>query len=218
MKKYLKKLISNHDYMGSKDIQYSFVEMNCGNGYKNGTKHMFYSTDESDITLLINIIRRFKAKVIITNITKNSFEFESSHELLQIFFFRICRYVRSSAIKKILENTIMINKSGVTIQNAFLLAHYYTGINTNGHIPYFNFSMDGFYDVSTNGNNDGKYLNKPYNKLKDLIDFLTSSETITYNYLFKYELKTKQIRDNLFDLLKKEKFKKAEKYLLEVFK
>ncbi|MFK5282749.1 hypothetical protein ACI3PL_24600, partial [Lacticaseibacillus paracasei] len=87
-----------------------------------GLKHKFVSNNESDIKLLINIIRRFRFGTIITNITKTSFEFESETEQQQIFFFRICRYVRRSNIKKILEDTIIINKSGVKIQNAFLLA------------------------------------------------------------------------------------------------
>lgn len=54
--------------------------MNCGNGFKEGLKHKFISNNESDIKLLINIIRRFKFGTIITNITKDSFEFESETE------------------------------------------------------------------------------------------------------------------------------------------
>lgn len=202
--------------------KYNFSSMNCGNGYKEGLKHKFSSKNESDITLLINIIKRFRFGTIITNITKTSFEFESKTEQQQIFFFRICRYVRRSNIRKILEDTIMINKSGVKIQNAFLLAHYYNYQNNSlqSTIAYYQAGMDGFYDPS-NGN--AIYLNKPYKLLKDFKTALTLAKNqnyITYNYLFMYSKTSNHKNDKelIFKFLKEKDFKAAEKYLLHVWK
>ena len=202
--------------------QYSFSSMNCGNGFKEGLKHKFVSNNESDIKLLINIIRRFKFGTIITNITKDSFEFESETEQQQIFFFRICRYVRRSNIKKILEDTIMINKSGVKIQNAFLLAHYYNYQNNSliSNIAYYSSGMDGFYDPSNGG---AIRLNKPYKLLKDFKTALIpvkNQNYITYNCLFMYTNTTNHKNDKelIFKFLKEKDFKAAEKYLLHVWK
>lgn len=201
--------------------RYNFLSMNCGNGYKEGLKHRFISNNESDIPLLINIIRRFRFGTIITNITKDSFEFESKTEQEQIFFFRICRYIRKSNIKKILEDTIIINKSGVKIQNAFLLAHYYNYRDNSlfQNIAYYSIGMDGFYDPS-NGN--AIYLNKPYKLLKDFKTALipANNNHITYNYLFMYTNTTnhKSDKELIFKFLKENDFKAAEKYLLHVWK
>jgi hypothetical protein len=226
MSKYLKKLKEGTSARGNKYINSNYnchgVSLYCGNGYKEGLKHFFSSNDESDITLLIDIIRRFRFGTIITNITKNSFEFESKTENEQIFFFRICRYVRCSNIKKVLKDTVMINKSGVKIQNAFLLAHYYnykSGYCMN--ISYYNMGFDPFYDASS-GNS--LKLNKPYKLLKD---FKSSfDKTIKDNYnnsqsfmsLFKWSEKTFNVeKPILFKLLKNDDFKAAEKYLLHVW-
>jgi hypothetical protein len=221
MNKYLKKLKAgtSHTCLNS---EYYFSQMSCGNGYKEGLKHFFYSDDETDIKLLINIIRRFRFETIITNITKNSFEFESKKQTEQIFFFRICRYVRRSNIKKILEDTIMINKSGVKIQNAFLLAHYYNYRDNSLklNISYYSMSMDGFYDLTTDIN---FYLNKPFKLLKDFKDaFVLSKDAkyIMYNGLFANS-KTNNHKKNkelIFKFLKEKDFKAAEKYLLHVWK
>ncbi len=202
----------------------SGVSLNCGNYYKEGLKHKFYSDDITDIILLIDIIRRFRFGTIITNITKNSFEFESDTENEQIFFFRICRYVRTSNIKKILEDTIMINKSGVKIQNAFLLAHYYNYKNNSLvlNIAYYNMGFDPFYDASSLNN---LRLNKPYKLLKD---FKSSFNKIikdnspngqSFMSLFRWSEKNFNVEKQLlFKLLKNNDFKAAEKYLISVFK
>lgn len=224
MSKYLTKLKAgtNQSYGGSYiNEKYSFPNMGCGNGYKEGLKHSFISNDESDITLLINIIRRFRFGTIITNITKTSFEFESKTENEQIFLFRICRYVRRSNIKKILEDTIMINKSGVKIQNAFLLAHYYnyTGSSLIQNISYYQVVMDGFYDPSSY---NSFRLNKPFRLLKDFKEALVPKKgsNITYNYLFMYTNTANHKKDKelIFKFLKEKDFKAAEKYLLHVWK
>lgn len=201
---------------------YNFSSMNCGNGFKEGLKHKFISKNESDIKLLINIIRRFKFGTIITNITKDSFEFESETEQQQIFFFRICRYVRRSNIRKILEDTIMINKSGVKIQNAFLLAHYYNYQNNSlqSNIAYYQAGMDGFYDPTSGS---AIRLNKPFKLLKDFKAALIpvkNNNNITYNYLFMYTqtINHKNDKELIFKFLKENDFKAAEKYLLHVWK
>ncbi len=202
--------------------QYSFSSMSCANGFKEGLKHKFVSNDQSNIKLLINIIKRFRFGTIITNITKTSFEFESETEQQQIFFFRICRYVRRSNIKKILEDTIMINKSGVKIQNAFLLEHYYNYRDNSllQNIIYYNTSMDGFYDPS---NGVAIRLNKPFKLLRDFKAALIPEKNkniITYNYLFMYTNTTNHKNDKelIFKFLKEKDFKAAEKYLLHVWK
>ena len=227
MSKYLKKLKEGTSVRGNYKLNENYncngLNLDCGNGYKEGLKHKFYSDNNSDIILLINIIRRFRFKTIITNITKNSFEFESETENKQIFFFRICRYVRLDNIKKILEDTILINKSGVKIQNAFLLAHYYN--YTNGHymsIKYFNQGFDPFYDAS---NQTFLKLNKPYKLLKDFK--LNFDKTIikhqrnnqSFMSLFIWSESNFNVEKKLlFKLLKKEDFKASEKYLLKVYK
>ena len=227
MSKYLRKLKAGTSGRGDKHINSNYncnvPGLLCGNGYKEGLKHLFSSTDKSDIIILIDIIRRFRFGTIITNITQNSFDFESKTENEQIFFFRICRYVRCSNIKKILEDTVMINKSGVKIQNAFLLAHYYN--YKNGYcmsISYYNMGFDPFYDISSSSN---LRLNKPYKLLKD---FKSSfDKTIKDNYnngqsfssLFKWsEINYNVEKPILFNLLKNNDFKAAEKYLLHVWK
>ena len=227
MSKYLKKLKEGISVKGNYNLNQIYncdgIVLGCGNRYKEGLKHEFYSDDNSDITLLINIIRRFKFKTIITNITKNSFEFESETENEQIFFFRICRYVRTEIIKKVLKDTIIINKSGVKIQNAFLLAHYYN--YTNGHcmsIKYFNQGFDPFFDVSDESN---LRLNKPYKLLKDFkLNFdktiIEHQETDqSFMSLFRWTKSNFNVEKKfLFELLKKEDFKASEKYLLKVYK
>lgn len=227
MSKYLKKLKKGTSVKGGFNLNEEYncngASLSCGNGYKEGLKHKFYSDNNSDIILLINIIRRFRFKTIITDITKNSFEFESKTENEQIFFFRICRYVRLNNIKKILEDTILINKSGVKIQNAFLLAHYYN--YTNEHymsIKYFNQGFDPFYDAS---NQTFLKLNKPYKLLKDFK--LNFDKTIikhqknnqSFMSLFRWSESNFNVEKKLlFKLLKKEDFKASEKYLLKVYK
>lgn len=230
MSKYLTKLKVGTSARGVNNFNcnYSFngPSLNCGDYYKEGLKHKFYSDDEKDVKLLIDIIRRFRFGTIITNITKTSFEFESKTENEQIFFFRICRYVRTLQIKKVLEDTIIINKSGVKIQNAFLLAHYYN-YNNNSlimNISYYNPSMDGFYDASNNINI--LKLNKPYKLLKDFKANLkkkqldgSSSTGIAFTSLFVWSNATYNVeKPILFKLLKEKDFKAAEKYLLHVWK
>ena len=227
MSKYLKKLKKGTSIRGNNLLNENYncdgASLNCGNYYKEGLKHEFYSNDNSDIILLISIIKRFKFGTIITKITKNSFEFESKTENEQIFFFRICRYVRTEIIKKVLKDTIIINKSGVKIQNAFLLAHYYN--YTNGHcmsIKYFNQGFDPFYDVSDESN---LRLNKPYKLLKDFK--LNFDKTIikhqekgqSFMSLFRWTESSFNVEKKLlFELLKKEDFKASEKYLLKIYK
>lgn len=201
---------------------YCISSMKCANGFKEGLKHKFISNNKSDIKLLIDLIRRFRFSTIITNITENSFEFESETEQQQIFFFRICRYVRRNNIRKILEDTIMINKLGVKIQNAFLLAHYYNYQNNSLilNITYYNTSMDGFYDPS---NETNIRLNKPFKLLKDFKEALIplkNKNNITYNYLFMYTntANHKNDKELIFKFLKEKDFKAAEKYLLHVWK
>lgn len=226
MNKYLAKLKKGTSQRGSSYLNITYncnnVCIGCGNYYKEGLKHRFYSDDVTDISLLISIIRRFKFGTVITNITKNSFDFESKTENEQIFFFRICRYVRTQNIKKVLEDTIMINKSGVKIQNAFLLAHYYNYKNNSliSNITYYSSSMDGFYDPS---NGTDIRLNKPFKLLKDFKEALIplkNKNNITYNYLFMYSNNSnyKNEKELIFKFLKEKDFKAAEKYLLHVWK
>ncbi len=225
MNKHLTKLKAGTSSRGSQYLNSSYncsgVSLNCGNYYKEGLKHRFYSIDVTDIPLLINIIRRFRFGTVITNINKNSFEFESKTENEQIFFFRICRYVRTSNIRKILEDTVMINKSGVKIQNAFLLAHYYnykSGYCMN--ISYYNMGFDPFYDASS-GN--GLKLNKPYKLLKDFKSSFdktikdNSSNNKSFMSLFRWSEGLFNVEKKLlFKLLKEKDFKAAEKYLLSI--
>ena len=146
MIKYLIKLQTNLNYPSTLYSKYILNQyLKCGDSYKNGTKHLFYSDDPTDHILIKEIFKRFKLPVVITNVKKESFEFESSNEILQIFLFRLCRYVRQVSIKKILEDTIIINKVGVTIHNAFLLAHY-----NNMSCSYYNETMDIVKNFKTN--------------------------------------------------------------------
>ena len=104
MSKHLTKLKAGTSARGTRSLNINYPlngpSLGCGNNYKEGLKHKFYSDNETDVKLLINIIRRFRFGTIITNITKTSFEFESKTENEQIFFFRICRYIRVKNIKK----------------------------------------------------------------------------------------------------------------------
>jgi len=211
MKKYLKKLISNPNSKNSLGIKYMLGEsINCGNGYKNGTKHEFYSDDPVDHVLLKEIFKRFRIPVTITNVKPNSFEFESATEIIQIFFFRICRYTRTNQIRKILEDTILINKAGVGIANAFLLAHY-----NNTAIPYYNDSMDIVY-----GFRMIYILCKPCKTLAIFRDKLLkpgTNEYIIYNYLYQPVDGNTNNRKLLMKLIKEKDWKAANKYLLSLF-
>lgn len=222
MNKYLTKLKNHPDNpnLNTLNVRYNIERYGCGDGYKSGLKHRFYSKDKLDVILLINIIRRFRLGTVITNITENSFEFENTTERRQIFCFRICRFVRTTQIRKILENIILINKSGVRIQNAFILGHYYTHVNSlHNNIPYYYGPRDMLYCPKLTIN--GKIingLNKPYKTLKECILNIDSKE-IYYSNIFKYsEIDLIKEKTELFNILKTKDFKKAEKYLLKVWK
>ena len=231
MSKYLTKLkVGPSNASSALNIKFNFTNMSCGNGYKEGLLHRFETYDSEDVSLLIDIIKRFRFKTIITNVTDNSFEFENKIESVQVFFFRICRYTRTKDIRKILEDTIMMNKLGVTIQNAFLLAHYYnwhkinTGINQYYKMPsYYTPIMDGFYDPSVgtwSSNTD--YLNKPFKTLTEFHKFFGDKTFLTYNHIYMYVGGTvkhgKQAeRKKVFELLEEKKFKTCERYLKSVF-
>lgn len=213
MSKYLTKLVSNPSYDSSLDVKYSILSFMCGDGYKNGTKHKFESKDITDVSLIINVIRRFRLGTIITEITKNSFVFENTNEKLQIFCFRLCRFVRNPNIKKILENTILINKSGVVIQNAFILANYHSFLKNSieCNINYY----DNSRDIITH---DNSRIHKPYKTLKECIEVIKTPKTY-FSSIFKSstsEMKNEKIK--LFKFLNKQEFKKAERYLLKVYK
>jgi len=231
MSKYLTKLkVGPSNVTNTLNIKFNFTNMNCANGFKEGLKHKFETNDSTDVSLLIDIIKRFRFKTIITNVRDKSFEFENKKELVQIFFFRICRYTRKPEIRKILEDTIMINKLGVTIQNAFLLAHYYNwrkinvGLLTETYVspPYYNPSMDGFYDPNIGRKSDSNdYLNKPFKTLADFHKHFENKH-LTYNYIYMYEGGSagggKQAeRKKMFELLEEKKFKVCERYLKSVF-
>jgi len=210
--------IENSDY-----FKYNVEIFGCGDGYKQGLKHRFESHDESDIILLIDIIRRFRLGTIITNITKNSFEFKHDSLRKQIFCFRICRFVRTQSIKKILENVILINKAGVRIQNAFVLAHYYSHINSlHNNIPYYYGPRDMMNCLKSKqiGHKTVEIhvLNKPYKTLKECI-FVIDSKEIYYSSIFKSsEICLLKEKTELFEILKTNNFKKAERHLLKTWK
>lgn len=220
MSKYLTKLKNtNNNYINTLEVRYNIESYGCGDSYKNGLKHKFESHDKSDITLLIDIIRRFRLGTIITNITEKSFEFENTTERRQIFCFRLCRFVRTNLIKKILENIILINKSGVRIQNAFILGHYYSHVNSlNNNIPYYYGPRDMLYCPKLNNDVIINGLNKPYKTLKKCILNIDSKE-IYYSNIFKYsEIDLVKEKTELFNILKTKDFKKAERYLLKTWK
>lgn len=231
MSKYLTKLkVGPSNVTNTLNVKFNFTNMNCANSYKEGLKHKFETNDSTDVSLLIDIIKRFRFKTIITNVTDKSFEFENNLESVQIFFFRICRYTRTKDIRKILEDTVMINKSGVTIQNAFLLAHYYNWHKVNAgqtneyyiQPNYYQASMDGFYDPSVGSpSNINDYLNKPFKTLADFHKHF-ENKNLTYNYIYMYEggntKNGKQAeRKKTFELLEEKKFKVCERYLKSVF-
>lgn len=202
-------------------IKFNFTSMSCANSYKEGIQHRFETNDATDVKLLIDIIKRFKLDVKITNLTATSFEFESPNQNIQIFFFRICRYTRATSLKKILTDTILINKAGVKIQNAFLIAHYYNYIGINTNISYYNYSMDGFWDPGVTYLNDAKYINsinKPFRLLKDFKAFFYKSNFGAYNNVYEHVQSKKVEREIFFKLVKAGDFKAAEKYLLFIFK
>src|SRR5690606_37903765 len=118
-------------------------------------------------------------------------------------------------IKEILENTIMINKQKVPIQNAFLLAFYYTW--KNGIRGYYNSNRDILLDPSFGlslNHDNSKYLNQPFKTLKDFKrKFITNHHRITYQYIYMYHIKSKKERKEFKKLVHNQEFKKAEKYL-----
>lgn len=219
MSKYLTKLINNPNYSDNSkmNIKFNFTGMSCGNGYKQGLKHRFETNDSKDVTILLEIIKRFRLGTIVTNIKEKSFEFESTTISAQIFLFRTCRYTRFSNIRKILEDTIKINNKRVGIANAFLLAHYYNYFPNNNYINNisgFNGSMDGFYDPSSNYK---QYINKPFRKLSDFKNNVCVDKGITYNHIYMYKESNLKDKKTLFDFLNQNDFKAAEQFLLNIY-
>jgi hypothetical protein len=222
MSKYLTKLknISGNNYIGTLEVRYNIESYGCGDSYKNGLKHKFESHDKSDVILLIDIIKRFRLGTVITNITEKSFEFENTTERRQIFCFRLCRFVRTASIKKILENIILINKSGVRIQNAFILGHYYSHVNSlHNNIPYYYGPRDMIWCKKHNDfSKEIHVLNKPYKTLKECI-FSIDSKEIYYSCIFEQsKIDLVKEKTELFNILKTKDFKKAERYLLKTWK
>jgi hypothetical protein len=221
MNKYLTKLKNNNKNYSENtlNVRYNIESYGCGDGYKSGLKHRFYSKDKLDVILLIDIIRRFRLGTVITNITENSFKFENTTERKQIFCFRICRFVRTTNIRKILENIILINKSGVRIQNAFILGHYYTHVDSlHNNIPYYYGSRDILYCPRTNSSGkEFNSLNKPYKTLKECISNI-DLEGMPYSSIFQAStVDLIEEKTELFNILKTKDFKKAEKYLLKLW-
>jgi len=224
MNKYLKKLKGSYS-PNTKDttlnVKFNFTNMACGNGYKYGTKHEFFSQDPEDIKLLTKLIPKFRLGVKITDVTENSFVFESPNKDIQIFFFRICRYTRAKNIRKILENTLIIHKKGVKIQNAFALAHAYTWKSYSDY-GYFNPNMDGFSDIARMRSNTEpyfKHLNKIYKTLKEFKEVFYKPNMMSYTSIFRnVQIPDAKLRITYLELLKEKKFKEAEKYLLTVLK
>lgn len=219
MEKYLTKLKEGtNPYRKGNFGKFDFTQMNCANYYKEGLRHKFESTDSSDIELLIKVIKRFRLDVKIENITKNSFEFESPNMQIQIFIFRICRYVRNKIVKQILLDTLEISKTGIKFQNAFLLAHY-KQYNANYYIGNnYNVEMDIIYDNPSNNLSKLQYLHIPLKNLKDLYSKLTNSNSITYNFIYFYKQKSKKEKETVLNFVKQGDYKAAEKYLFFIFK
>lgn len=218
MSKYLTKLKEGTDpYKKGNFTKFDFTQMNCANYYKEGLRHKFESTDSSDIELLIKVIKRFRLDVKIENITKNSFEFESSNMQIQIFIFRICRYVRNKTVKQILLDTLEISKTGIKFQNAFLLAHY-KQYNVNYHVGInYRIDMDIVYDDCSTNLHKQQYLHVPLKNLKDLKAKLTGSSTV-YNHLFQFKQRNIIEKETVLNFVKQGDYKAAEKYLFFIFK
>ncbi len=103
--------------------------MNCSDGYQNHHIHKFTGSKE-ECTLLITLFKKFDKIMQLHNIKEESFIFESKIKFKnknQRIFFKLCRYVRTRTLKKILVKMVDLIDNGVKPYNAILLAHYSSG-------------------------------------------------------------------------------------------
>lgn len=155
--------------------------LSCGDGYKEGTSHRFEGTKE-EVELLVKVLKKFKL-CTVTDIKYSekisSFVFSSENKRKQIFCWRICRYIRSKSIKKILIDALEINKiHKVIIPNAFVIAYRLN----RPYLSYFTGNRDMFIG-------DCNYVHFGFRTHKEFIEFFDKPQTYTfgYSYIFIYD-------------------------------
>jgi len=193
----------------------------CGDGYKNGTKHYVYSKEKKEIEVLIDVIRRFKF-TRICRVTDNSFEFYSPNQKIQIFFFRVCRYIRNPTLFNVLKETVNINDLGVDITNSFLFAHYNQWVNCE--VGPYDISP-GRDPISGTGtlklNYNGELYTRPLKGFNNLDSFKkkfkTKGPSMCYhqNLFLKDDILSKNVTQ-LRSLIVKKQFKEAEDFIKSI--
>lgn len=153
----------------------------CGDSYKNGKSHKFVGS-EKQVEILINIINRFKLPdIILSEIEKTSFIFSSKNNRQQVFIFRLCRYIRTNNLTKILETTIELNsKNKLAIYHSFVLAHYIQALSEKRQLPVYYLSG---MDLVFMQNRSISFSFKTHN---EFIEYL--NKCIYFQYIFYSEM------------------------------
>ena len=97
--------------------------LTCANTYHDGKAHMLKDVKTERIDKLLQLINALNLTSVEV-IDENSFKFESKNARKHRFIFKLCRYVRSESIFKIIETAIEAMEQGVKPYNAILIGHY----------------------------------------------------------------------------------------------
>lgn len=221
MEKYIENLEPYDKKYIDKKYNISYGNINCGDGYKTGKRHYIYSESEEDIEILINVIKRFKL-ARVCKIKPNSFEVYSTSYQVQIFFFRLCRYIRNNVLLNVLKETIRINDLGISIQNALLFAHYKNFFNKEGDginkYQVYN-GRDLINFLYNNGVNHSIFKN--LKSFKDNLKFYVTNKIYPeYSNLFKHKILPSAkdpatLKKKVISLIYNDEFFEVEKLLIE---
>lgn len=179
------------------------VGMNCADNYHIGTKHTFKGT-EKEVDKLLFIIEKLNLCTKLERKDAFSFVFESKDNKIQKFIFKICRYIRNSAMEGILDTAIECINAGVKPYNALLIGHFYKKT-----IEYYRASND-ILPLSTSNN----YAYTGFYKEEDFIKKVTYSDYINNIYESESRFSDSKVRE----YLKEKQYKEASNYLLPILK
>jgi hypothetical protein len=173
------------DINGNKLLGYPYTlnnnSMSCGDSYKNGKSHKFVGT-KTQVEVLLEVIKRFKLPdIVLSDIEETSFVFSSKNLKQQVFTFRLCRYIRSNNLTKILKTTIELNsKNKLAIYHSFVLAHHIQALFEKKAVPmYYVSGMDLVYMCNN-------CINFSFKTYEEFLKYLNKCEA--YSYIFYSEI------------------------------
>lgn len=186
------KLIKGKNLNGSVyKINTGTTSMSCSDGHQGGNYYIFQSTDREGIIMLLYIMSKMNMLQYVYRMSSNKIAFGYSNgtnwrglwkednlysvskaAFIVRYFYKMCRYLRNNSIRKVLERTINYHKNeGMSIYNAFFMAHFIDSIN------YYATGMDIIY-ISTETGQVGSFITKE--DFKHAINTRTSINYIHY--------------------------------------